>query len=146
MMENDTIPDMRSLFIKMMEDSSKTLEKVKTDVESSIANHTFLPLEAVEEDEENIIVKVVLPGVKKENIDIAVTENRLSVEATFDFENVMKGIYITLTDIKKGTIKRSVKLPEKVIPEQAKANLENGILKVEIPKQEQQEKFKVKID
>lgn len=130
----------------MMEDSSKTLEKVKTDVESSIANHTFLPLEAVEEDEENIIVKVVLPGVKKENIDIAVTENRLSVEATFDFENVMKGIYITLTDIKKGTIKRSVKLPEKVIPEQAKANLENGILKVEIPKQEQQEKFKVKID
>jgi len=145
-MENDTIPDMRSLFIKMMEDSSKTLEKVKADVESSIANHTFLPLEAVEETDETIIVKVVLPGVKKENIDISITENRLGVEATFDFENVMKGIYITLTDIKKGTIKRSVKLPEKVIPEEAQANLENGILKVEIPKQEKQEKFKVKIN
>lgn len=145
-MENDTIPDMRSLFIKMLEDSSKTFEKVRSDVESSIANHTFLPLEAIEETNESVIVKVVLPGVKKEDIDISLTETRLKVEATFDFENVMKGIYITLTDIKRGTIKRTIKLPEKVIPEQSKAKFENGILRVEVPKQEQEEKFKVEIE
>ncbi len=146
MKENDTVQDMRNLFIKMLEDTSKNVEVVRSDIERSIASHTFLPLEAAEETDESVIVRVVLPGVKKEDIDISITESTLKVKAEFDFEQSFKGIYISLSDFRKGKIKRTIKLPQKVMPEEAKANFENGILKVEIPKQEKEEKHKVEIE
>jgi len=146
MKETDTIQDMRSLFIKMLEDTSKNVDSFRSDIEKSILNHAFIPLEGVEETDDSVIVRVVLPGVKKEDIDISVTESKLKVEAKFDFEQSFKGIYISLSDIKKGKIKRTIKLPEKVVPESAIAKLDNGILKVEISKAEKEEKCNVEID
>ncbi len=145
MKESDTFQDMRSLFNRMLEDTSKNVDNLRSDLERSILNHSFIPLDGIEETEDSIIVRVVLPGVNKEDIDISVTESKLKVKAEFDFEQSFKGIYI-LSDIKKGKIKRSIKLPEKVIPENAIAKLENGILKVELSKQEKEDKFQVKID
>ncbi|MDI6725167.1 MAG: Hsp20/alpha crystallin family protein [Methanobacterium sp.] len=146
MMEKDTIPDMRGLFIKMLEDSTKTFDKVRGDIESSIAKHTFLPLEATDETDDSVIVKIVLPGIKKEDIETNLTETKLHVKATFDFEQAFKGIYFTLSDIKKGTIERVIRLPEKVIPEKAKASFKNGILTVEAPKLEKEEKITLEIE
>jgi HSP20 family protein len=146
MKEPDTFQDMRSLFIKMLEDTSKNVDSFRSDIEKSVINHAFIPLEGIEETDDSIIVRVVLPGVKKEDVDISVTEAKLKVKANFDFEQSFKGMYLSLSDIKKGKIKRTIKLPEKVIPESAVAKLENGILKVDISKQEKDEKFKVEID
>jgi len=146
MANDDAIPDMRSLFIKMLEDSSKTFDKVRDDVESSLAKHTFLPLESTEETDDSVIVKVVLPGIKKEDINLDLTEKKIHVKASFDFEQAFKGIYFTLSDIKKGTVKRTIKLPEKIIPEKAVAKFDNGILTVEAPKLEKEEKFTLQVE
>lgn len=146
MKDSDTFQDMRTLFIKMLEDTSKNVDNLKSDFEKSVINHAFIPLEGIEETNDSIIVRVVLPGVEKEDIDISVTESKFKVKAKFDFEQSFKGMYISLSNINKGKIKRSIKLPEKVIPETAVAKLENGILKVEISKQEKEEKVNVQID
>jgi HSP20 family protein len=43
-------------------------------------------------------------------------------------------------------IRRTVRLPKKVIVEEAKAEFKNGILKVEIPKQEKEEGISLEIE
>ena len=146
MKESDTFQDMRSLFIKMLEDTSKNVDNLRSDFEKTVINHAFIPLEGIEDTDDSIIVRVVLPGVEKEDIDISVTESKLKVKAKFDFEQSFKGMYLSLSNINKGKIKRSIKLPEKVIPESAVAKLENGILKVELTKQEKEEKVQVEVD
>jgi HSP20 family protein len=88
----------------------------------------------------------MMPGIKKENIDINLTESQLSLAASFSIENVMEGSLINFEDKRKGTLKRRIALPTKVLPQEAKAKLENGILTVEIAKLEKDEEFNVKIE
>ena len=146
MKDTDTFQDMRILFNKLVDDTSKNVDNLRSDLEQSIRNHVFIPLEGVEETDDSVIIRVVLPGVKKEDIDISVTESKLKIKAKFDLEESFKGISKTLSDLKEGKIKRTIKLPEKVIPDSAAAKLENGILKVEISKAEKEEKCNVEID
>jgi len=109
-------------------------------------NHDLLPGKIINETTENIVVKVMVPGIKRKNLNLKVTESQIIVEVNFKLENDMEGPIFSLKDNKAGTIKRRIKLPQKVIPQEAVAELENGILKVEIPKLEKDEEFKVEIE
>ena len=60
-------------------------------------------------------------------------------------EHSMGGSFVTVKDRKTGYIKRTVRLPKKVIPEEASAKFENGVLKIEIPKQEKYEGISINI-
>lgn len=91
------------------------------------------------------MVKFILPGIKKKNIDLKVTEAMVNLEVSFDFEHKLQSGVMTLSDKKMGVVKRKVKLPEKIIPEKTVANFENGILKIEMPKIEEKKSLKVDI-
>lgn len=137
---------MRCHFMDVMKDGTKNLDNLRCHMEESIVKHDLVPGKTVEETPENIVVKVIIPGIKKENLNLDITESQLSLEATFTMENYMKGSLISFKDKQEGTIKRKISLPKKVIPQEATAKLENGILKVKIPKLEKEKQFKVKIE
>ena len=137
---------MKSHFEDVMEDTARTLDNARCQIEESIINHDLLPGKTVYENPENIIVKVMVPGIKKENLNLNITESQLTVEATFKMENIMEGHILSIEDIRTGTLKRKINLPKKVLPQDATAKLEDGILKVEIPKLEKDEEFNVKIE
>jgi HSP20 family protein len=137
---------MKCHFDKIMDDTTNTLDNARCQIEESIINHDLLPGKTIYEGSENILVKVIIPGIKKENLNLNITESQLTIEATFNIENYLKSNIISFKDNQTGTIKRRIKLPKKVKPQEATAKLENGILKVEIPKLEKDEEFNVKID
>lgn len=137
---------MKSHFEDMLDDTKKTLDNARCQIEESIVNHDLLPGKIVHETAENIVVKVMLPGIKKSNLNLNLTESMITVEAKFNMENDIDGPIFSFKDKQTGIIKRRIKLPKKVIPQEAKAKLENGILKVEIPKLEKDEEFNVKIE
>lgn len=138
--------DMRDFVKQMLEDTAKTVDMVRQDIEKSIIDYNFLPGKYIIETDENIIVNVALPGIKKDDINLKVTESKLMVEAKFDIEHAITGAYVTLSDRKSGAVRRTVKLPKTVVPEEAKASFKNGILKVEIPKVEKEPSVEVKIE
>lgn len=135
----------KSLFDKVLEDTGKALEKAKEDIEKSIENYSNIDGEVIEALG-SIIVTIELPGVKKDNINIKVTDRKVNVRAVIDEETLSnEGIQIKPEDRKRGEIIKVLKLPRKVIPEQAVAEFKNNILKIEIPKMEQEKSFDVKI-
>mgnify|MGYP001007009015 CR=1 FL=1 len=141
-----TILDRKGLIERMLEDTSRTIDTIKQDLEKSVVDYTFVPGKDIIETDEDVIIHVDLPGIKKEDIDLRVTENKLKVKADFDFEyEVQKGSHITLHDRKKGVLRRTVRFPKKVMAEEAEATFENGVLTVEVPKQEKEESFSIKI-
>ena len=143
---NKTILDRKGLIERMLEDTSRTIDTMRQDLEKSVVDYTFVPGKDIIETDEDVIVHVDLPGIKKEDIDLRVTENKLKVKADFDFEmEVPQGSYITLHDRKKGVLRRTVRFPKKVMAEEAEATFEDGVLTVTAPKQEKEESFSIKI-
>ena len=137
-----TILDRKGLIERMLEDTSRTIDTIKTDLEKSVVDYTFVPGKDIIETDDNVIVHVDLPGIEKKDIELRITETKLKVKADFDIElEVEKGKYITLHDRKSGVMRRTVRFPKKIIPDEAEATFEHGVLTVEAPKLEREETF-----
>ena len=79
---------------------------------------------------DELIARVSLPGVSKDRIDLRVTEDTFFVEAK---ATQREGNYLKRETSPLG-MKREIKLPLEIKPEQVKASYENGILEVRLPK------------
>lgn len=134
--------DSKGVIDKMLEDTAKTIDSIKNDIEKSIVDYTFVPGKDIIETDDSIIVRVDLAGIKKDNIDINLTETKLRVKA--DFEDELIG-EIRGNNRRPTLIRRTVRFPKKVCPEEAEAKFENGLLTVEVPKLEKKQSFTVDI-
>jgi HSP20 family protein len=134
--------DSKGLIDKMLEDTACTIESIKNDIEKSIVDYTFVPGKNIIETDDTIIVRIDLAGVKKENIDINLTDTKLKIRAEFEDEHLED----TMGYNRRPTlIRRTVRFPRKVLAEEAEAKFENGLLTVEVPKLEKKESFSVNI-
>ncbi len=95
-----------------------------------------MPKTDVLDEGEEIVVRVDLPGVKKEDIDLRVFPNRIEVRARSrrDVE-VQRGNFYRRERSYVG-YQRIIPLPVQVDPETAKARYQDGVLEVRIRKKE----------
>lgn len=96
--------------------------------------------------EEEIIVRVDLPGIKKENISTSLTESEMFLKATFNEEDVIGSSFYTNKEKEDCSIEKTIKFPEEVVPDEASAKFENGVLIVKAPKESVSNKISVKIE
>ena len=93
--------------------------------------------------DEEIVVKAALPGIKAEEVQINVTgdvltlkgEVRQEEEKTSSPQGKEKAWHIR--EQRYGSFERSVALPTAVVSDKAKAEFENGILTITLPKAEE---------
>jgi HSP20 family protein len=134
--------DSKAVIDKMLEDTSKTIESIKNDIEKTIVDYTFVPGKDIIETDDSVIVRVDLAGIKKENIELNLTETRLKVKADFEDELIDE---VRGNNRRPTLIRRTVRFPRKVCPDEADAKFENGLLTVEVPKLEKKQSFTVDI-
>lgn len=96
------------------------------------------PAVDVFETNDCITVKVDLPGVKKEDIDLGITKKRLDVMTTFPEEDQEENANYIEKERSHGKVSRSIVLPAKVKIKEVSAELKNSILTVKIPKIEKE--------
>ncbi len=86
------------------------------------------------EENNSIVVKASLPGLKPEELSIEVQDNVLTISGkTKEEANHKEGDYL-LNERRSGHFRRSVTLPCDVKVEQAEAEFEDGILTLTLPK------------
>ena len=85
----------------------------------------------------DIEVKAALPGVKKEDIDVSIINQTITIRASSKEEKKEeeKGKFFR-REISQGEFQRTLSLPEYVDDEKAKASFKDGLLTVMIPKTE----------
>ncbi len=102
-------------------------------------------VDIIERDNE-VVVKAEVPGVKKEDLDVSVTENSVTIKGcTSHEEKEDKGDYYR-SEIRSGSFSRTVALPANVDGDKAKATFQDGILELTIPKVEKSKRKTVTID
>jgi HSP20 family protein len=86
----------------------------------------------------DVVIKAALPGIKSEEVQINVTGEVLSIkgEVRQEEEKQDKEKAYHLREQRWGVFERSIALPTEVDADKAKADFENGILTVTLPKAE----------
>jgi len=96
-------------------------------------------------EEDDVVVKAELPGMKKEDIDVSVTDNTITVSGEKrKEEKVEKKDYYRL-ERSYGSFSRSFSLPAEVQTEKVTAKFKDGILEIRIPKTEEAKKKEKKV-
>jgi HSP20 family protein len=80
-----------------------------------------------------VLVKVNLPGVSPENVELNLERNVLTLTAKLE-ENTSEGTKVLWRERATGEQKRVVQIPVRILHDNIEANLENGVLTVKIPK------------
>ena len=99
----------------------------------------------VYEHENGFSVEASVPGLKPEDLDITLQDNVLTISGEFRQEAPAQGTTTHRTERRYGRFSRSVALPTQVKSDAVSANLEHGILRMDIPKAEQVKPRKIAV-
>lgn len=101
-----------------------------------LANSGGLPSLDVYETKDEVVIKAALPGIKPEDVQISVTGDVLSMQGEYKQEEEKKEASYHMREIRQGSFDRSIRLPVDVQTDKSKADFENGILTISLPKAE----------
>lgn len=88
----------------------------------------------VSEYDGEIVVVADLPGFDREDIDLTISENMLTIEADRKTDAEERDGEYLRRERRHESVRRAVKLPETVDDEGAHATYKNGVLTVTLPK------------
>lgn len=105
-----------------------------------------LPKVDIIDHDNEIEVHAALPGVKKEDLDVTINNQTITIHTTTKEEKKEeeKGKYFR-REITRGEFQRTLSLPDNVDGDNAKASFKDGILKVTIPKTEKSKRKSIEI-
>lgn len=87
-----------------------------------------------------------LPGFKRENVKISIHDNQLMIEATLSENKEEKKGTVYRCERYSGSYRRSLLLPENAEESKISARMEDGVLRLIIPKREPTPKKEIVIE
>jgi HSP20 family protein len=105
----------------------------------------FVPPVDIYEDEHKIVLKLEVPGMKQEDLDVRLENNSLTVRGERKFEKEEKEENFHRIERRYGTFYRAFTLPTTVDSENVKANYDSGVLKLELNKKAEAKPKQIKV-
>jgi HSP20 family protein len=96
----------------------------------------FRPGADVIETDKHYEIQLALPGMEKKDINIDINEGVLTISGERKFENEDESRNYFMVETRYGAFSRSFNLPDLVDSSKIDASYKNGILYVELPKDE----------
>jgi HSP20 family protein len=112
---------------------------------SQLASGSFVPAVDVYEDEQNLVLKLEVPGVNEEDLNVSVENNTLTVQGERKFEKEEKEENFHRIERRYGSFTRTFKLPNTVDTDKVEAGYEKGILKIALAKRAEAKPKQIKV-
>ena len=106
----------------------------------------WAPAVDIYETEHELVVKADLPDVKPEGLDIRVENNILTIRGERKFEKKVEENNYLRVERSYGSFARSFSLANTVNSEAIKADYQNGVLTLTIPKREEAKPKQIKVN
>jgi HSP20 family protein len=110
---------------------------------------TTAPAVNVKEDEKSYTMEVAAPGIKKEYCRVSLNEDgnlSIAIENKMEHKEEDKKQHYLRREFSYTNYQQNYSLPEDVVKDKISARVENGILTVILPKQEQEAKVSKTIE
>jgi HSP20 family protein len=99
--------------------------------------NTWAPALDLFEDKDNLILRAEVPGMKKEDLEISIHDNVVSISGERRNQKKYEGSETSREERVFGRFTRSLKLPKQVDTGKVKASYKDGVLTVTLPKSEE---------
>lgn len=113
---------------------------------SSAWTGDFRPRVEIEEQEDAFVLSAELAGLKKEDIQLTVEENRVTIKGERKSESKKEKKGYHYSEHQYGSFARTLEFPSEIQADKVKANYKDGVLSVVLPKSERAKPKKISID
>ncbi|CAM3557469.1 Hsp20/alpha crystallin family protein [Zobellia roscoffensis] len=96
-----------------------------------------VPAVNIKDNEKSFGLELIVPGRKKEDFNIEVDNDLLTISSELKNEEEVKEENYTRREFRFSSFKRAFTLPETIDVDAIKADYVDGVLKVELPKKEE---------
>lgn len=108
-------------------------------------NGAWAPKVDIFENKDNLVLEAELPGMNRDDFELSFENNMLTLSGERKFEKKTEGDNYHRIERSYGAFTRSFTLPQTVTAEGAKAEFNNGILHVTLPKREDTKARKIEV-
>ncbi|UCG77604.1 MAG: Hsp20/alpha crystallin family protein [Nitrospirota bacterium] len=135
--------DMQRLMGDLMEpiQSRELLGWPKNDGETGIVPN----LELINK-KDKLIVRAELPGIEKEDVELSITDDTLTIKGEVRKSEEIKEDDYYLSEISYGKFSRTITVPAEVDGGKAKASMKNGVLEIVFPRTKESKPKEIKVD
>jgi len=118
---------------------------VSTATDNQQAFGSFVPAVDVYEDEHSLTLKLEVPGLNEEDINVTLENNTLTVSGERKFEKEEKEENFHRIERRYGSFTRTFRLPNTVDSEKVEAGYDKGVLKITLAKRAEAKPKTIKI-
>ena len=128
--------DLESTFNRFLGDIGK---------EFGVAERAWAPAVDLRENEDSFVIHADIPGMKKDEIDIEVVEDVVTIKGERKKETEKKEGNYHRVERKYGTFLRTIEIPSGFNSENVTAKFHDGVLEITLPKLEEQKPRTIKV-
>ncbi|HUY80711.1 MAG TPA: Hsp20/alpha crystallin family protein [Acidobacteriaceae bacterium] len=110
-----------------------------------VSTASFVPPVDIYEDAHNIVLKLEVPGMKQEDLDIQMENNNLTVRGERKFEKEEKEENFHRIERRYGSFYRAFTIPNTVNPDSVKADYDAGVLRIQLEKKADAKPKQIKV-
>src|ERR1700683_4309448 len=114
--------------------------------EEALSNTAFAPPVDVYEDEHGVTLKIEVPGIDENDIDVRIENNTLTVHGERKFEKEEKEENYRRVERQYGSFTRTFSLPNTVDQESVQADYDKGVLKITLAKKAEAKPKQIKVN
>ena len=102
--------------------------------ESMATEAAWMPAFDLSETDKEFVIRLEIPGIHKENLDIALTSNLLTITGKREVLQEGSGETYLWKEREYGKFVRTLRLPSAVAENKVEANYQDGVLVIHLPK------------
>ena len=118
--------------------------EVEKKQERTVPSAAYLPATDIFETDQALTVVLEMPGVAKENVDVRIENDIVTIEGRIDFSKY-EGMQPVYTEYNVGNYVRSFQLSSKIEQSGISAELKDGVMKLVLPKAEKAKPRKITV-
>jgi HSP20 family protein len=117
----------------LQRDMNRMFEALASNEQNSM-KQAFMPLAEMEQTEDAIHLKVEVPGMNVDDLDVQVTKDAVMITGERKSESKSENNGMKRSEFRYGSFSRTIPLPAPIDNNQVKGDYQNGILTLELPK------------
>ena len=114
--------------------------------ESDLAMGLWHPRVDMFEKDDKVVIKAELPGLEKKDLNLEIKDGVLTLKGERKYDHEVKEENFYRREMSYGKFIRSFTLPAEVDADKIKAEFQNGLLTVEVPKSEAHKPKQIKVN
>ena len=115
-------------------------------MEQGSSMQQFMPLAEMEETDDAIHLKVEVPGMKADDLDVQVTKEAVMITGERKTQSKSENNGSTRSEFRYGKFSRTIPLSVRIDNTNVKGNYQDGILTLELPKAEEEKNKVTKVN